>query len=363
MIWLFLLLINLHFKKIMTTYLNASVSSISVLDLKSLYENLDNYIKFDLTQDKFAFFEKFNSGSNFREGWKKGLEFLIKRQKDLHQEFLENEKAGYGYGTSYNVCKSYWDENFLAYETTRGTVIILGFEDTNKYYVLLPKNRMGGTHHKHLILALAGMTADIWEKETIEGDYTERIVKLRAKNNSIIFLKTFYIPIKDQNGNITKITAVSDDITTQKEQEKLIQKNITDLEVHQEELEKREKFLESLLSILDEVPALVGRATLGGKLEIVYVNEYGEELIGYDANYIKKNGFSGFIHREDLPKLAQITKEKLAKGDNYSASFRVVTKDKKVKTVWEYAQKVDFNGQECIDFFIIDPSIISKNDI
>ena len=202
----------------------------------------------------------------------------------------------------------------------------------------------------------------LW-KETIEGDYTERIVKLRAKNNSIIFVKTFYIPIKDQNGNITKITAVSDDITTQKEQEKLIQKNITDLEVHQEELEKREKFLESLLSILDEVPALVGRATLGGKLEIVYVNEYGEELIGYDANYIKKNGFSGFIHREDLPKLAQITKEKLAKGDNYSASFRVVTKDKKVKTVWEYAQKVDFNGQECIDFFIIDPSIISKNDI
>jgi len=174
MIWLFLLLINLHFKKIMTTYLNASVSSISVLDLKSLYENLDNYIKFDLTQDKFAFFEKFNSGSNFREGWKKGLEFLIKRQKDLHQEFLENEKAGYGYGTSYNVCKSYWDENFLAYETTRGTVIILGFEDTNKYYVLLPKNRMGGTHHKHLILALAGMTADIWEKETIEGDFLSK---------------------------------------------------------------------------------------------------------------------------------------------------------------------------------------------
>ncbi len=202
----------------------------------------------------------------------------------------------------------------------------------------------------------------LW-KETLEGDYTERIVKLKAKNDSIIFLKTFYIPIKDQNGNVTKITAVSDDITTQKEQEKLIQENITDLETHQNELEKREKFLESLLSILDKVPALVGRSTLGKSLEILYVNEYGEELIGYDADFIKKNGFNGFIHKEDLPKLAKITKEKLKKGNNYSASFRVVTKDKKVKTVWEYAQKVDFNGQECIDFFIIDPTIISQSDL
>ncbi|WP_338791690.1 PAS domain S-box protein [Bernardetia sp. MNP-M8] len=202
----------------------------------------------------------------------------------------------------------------------------------------------------------------LW-KETVEGEYTERIVKLKAKNKSIIFLKTFYIPIKDQDGNVTKITAVSDDITTQKEQEKLIQQNINDLKNHQDQLEKREKFLESLLSILDEVPALVGRATLGGKLEIVYVNEYGEDLIGYDANFIKKNGFGGFIHKDDLPKLAQVTKEKLATGNNYSATFRVVTKSKKIKTVWEYAQKVDFNGQECIDFFIIDPSIISKNDM
>lgn len=202
----------------------------------------------------------------------------------------------------------------------------------------------------------------LW-KETSEGDYTERIVKLKAKNNSIIFLKTFYIPIKDQNGNLIKITSVSGDITTQKEQEKLIQKNITDLENHQSQLQKREKFLESLLSILDQVPALVGRATLGKKLEIVYVNQYGEDLIGYDANYIKKNGFAGFIHKDDIPKLAQITKDKLANGNSYSASFRVVTKDKKIKTVWEYAQKVDFNGQECIDFFIIDPSIISKNDL
>ncbi|WP_338764632.1 PAS domain S-box protein [Bernardetia sp. ABR2-2B] len=202
----------------------------------------------------------------------------------------------------------------------------------------------------------------LW-KETIDGDYTERIVKLKAKDKSIIFLKTFYIPIKDQNGNVIKITAVSDDITTQKKQEKLIQKNISDLEDHQDQLEKREKFLESLLSILDEIPALVGRATLGKSLEILYVNEYGEELIGYDANFIKKNGFGGFIHKEDIPKLAQITKEKLAKSDSYSASFRVVTKSKKIKTVWEYAQKIDFNGQECIDFFIIDPSIISKNDL
>lgn len=202
----------------------------------------------------------------------------------------------------------------------------------------------------------------LW-KETIEGDYTERIIKFKAKNNSIIFLKTFYIPIKDQNGNVNKITAVSDDITTQKEQEQLIQRNIQDLEAHQSQLEKREKFLESLLSILDQVPALVGRSTLGKSLEIIYINEYGEELIGYDANYIKENGFGGFIHKEDLPKLAQITKDKLAKGDNYSASFRVVTKDNKIKIVWEYAHKVDFNGQECIDFFIIDPSIISQNDI
>jgi len=202
----------------------------------------------------------------------------------------------------------------------------------------------------------------LW-KETVEGDYTERIIKLKAKNKSIIFLKTFYIPIKDQNGNVTKITAVSDDITTQKEQEKLIQKSISDLEDHQDQLERREKFLESLLSILDQVPALVGRATLGKKFEIIYVNEYGEEFIGYDANFIKKNGFASFIHKEDLPKLAQITKEKLAKSDSYSASFRVVTKDKKVKTVWEYAQKVNFNGQECIDFFIIDPTIINKNDL
>lgn len=203
---------------------------------------------------------------------------------------------------------------------------------------------------------------NLW-KEIVEGDYTERIVQLKAKNKSLIFLKTFYIPIKDQEGNVIKITAVSDDITTQKEQEKLIQKNISDLENHQDQLEKREKFLESLLSILDEIPALIGRATLGKKLEILYVNEYGEELIGYDADYIKKNGFGGFIHKEDIPKLTKITKEKLAKANHYSASFRVVTKDKKVKTVWEYAQKVDFNGQECIDFFIIDPSIISKNDI
>ncbi|WP_291725340.1 PAS domain S-box protein [Bernardetia sp.] len=202
----------------------------------------------------------------------------------------------------------------------------------------------------------------LW-KETIEGDYTERIVKVKAADGSIIFLKTFYIPIHDQNNEVTKITAVSDDITTQKQQEKLIQKNIDELEKNQVELEQREKFLESLLSILDEIPALVGRATLGKKLDIVYVNEFGEELIGYDANFIKKNGFGGFIHKEDIPKLAQVTKEKLAKSDSYSASFRVVTKDKKIKTVWEYAQKVDFNGKECIDFFIIDPSIISQNDL
>ena len=202
----------------------------------------------------------------------------------------------------------------------------------------------------------------LW-KETVEGDYTERIVKLKSADDSVIFLKTFYIPIKDQNGKVIKITAVSDDITTQKKQEKLIQENITELERHQKELEQREKFLESLLSILDEIPALVGRATLGKKLDIVYVNEFGEELIGYDANFIKKNGFGGFIHKDDLPKLAKVTKEKLAKSDSYSASFRVVTKDKKVKTVWEYAQKIDFNGKECIDFFIIDPSIISQNDL
>jgi methyl-accepting chemotaxis protein len=203
---------------------------------------------------------------------------------------------------------------------------------------------------------------NLW-KETLEGDYTERIVELKAKDKSIIFLKTFYIPIKDQDGNVTKITAVSDNITTQKEQERLIEKNIYDLEKHQDELERREKFLKSLLSILDEIPALIGRATLGKKLEILYINEYGEELIGYNADYIKKNGFGGFVHKEDIPKLAQITKEKLAKGDNYSASFRIVTKDKKIKTVWEYAQKITFNGQECIDFFIIDPSIISQNDL
>ena len=218
---------------------------------------------------------------------------------------------------------------------------------------------IGNSHADYEELGRNETFEHLW-KETTKGDYTERILKLKSKKGSTIFLKTFYIPIKDQNGEVVKITAVSDNITTQREQEKLIQKNISDLETHQAELEKREKFLKSLLSILDEIPALVGRATLGKKLEIIYVNEYGEELIGYDANFIKKNGFGGFIHKDDLPKLAQLTKEKLAKGDNYSASFRVITKDKKVKTVWEYAQKVNFNGQECIDFFIIDPTIISE---
>jgi|GEM_PF-6804723 len=145
---------------------------------------LKDYLEFSLTKDQFSFFEEFCSNSQIRKGWEEGIQWLIQRQERLYQEFSENLEDFGHFGSVYPVCRSYWDRNTLIYETTRGTILIVfksilmdlyTGETENEvdlnYIVLLPKLRLSGNHHRHLILALAGMTPEIWKQETVEGDF------------------------------------------------------------------------------------------------------------------------------------------------------------------------------------------------
>jgi len=128
-----------------------------------------------------------------------------------------------------------------------------------------------------------------WESVNT-GNVFKGIVKRRTKTGAIIWLLMSYTPIMDKTGTLAKILFLANDITSQKESEKLLQENAAKQDLNQKELQKQFDKLKALHSELEthrhEVEALIN--VLNRNSALIYINQNGEIT---NCNHIAENEF------------------------------------------------------------------------
>jgi len=110
------------------------------------------YHHFYVTPEQYQTIEPLISGSSTSGSRADAIKFFTDRDDRLFAEASANDGE-----LAYGCCASYVDEDLLMYETTSGTVLTRDLYDD--HIISLPIGRLGGFHHRIILLVLAGLNA------------------------------------------------------------------------------------------------------------------------------------------------------------------------------------------------------------
>ena len=118
----------------------------------------EDYIHAELSADQFEIFERFCSGSHLSGGFEAATAWAQNHLAFLDSEAQEYEAEGYGYDLPLGYCRFAAVSDFVMYETTRGTLLVVAKDGS--HYVKIPTSRCGGYHHSILVNLRDGWTEE-----------------------------------------------------------------------------------------------------------------------------------------------------------------------------------------------------------
>lgn len=140
------------------------------------------------------------------------------------------------------------------------------------------------------------------------------------------FLNLIYQPYREQDGTITGVMVLCQDVTEQVNARRQLEKS-----------EERFRFM------LNAIPQQVWTATANGTLN--YVNQIVANDLGHERSAVIEQGWQTFIHPEDLSKYQKAWAASLKNGRAYQTEFRMRMKDGSYR--WHLSNAVPYadNGQ------------------
>ncbi|WP_027002722.1 PAS domain S-box protein [Hugenholtzia roseola] len=247
------------------------------------------------------------------------------------------------------------------------------------------KELVGADHH--IITPPHIMESPLYKegwRRLSEGDSVEGEFQRVAKDGTKKYLKGSYTSVLDEEGKVIKVILLCYDVTPMIEQAKdmeefvsqmqaqeeemrvsmeMLQQMQEDSEVKAQELEKSTDKMLSLMHLLDTSPAIIARCYNDESYTMFHVNQRAEEILGYSKAEIEARGFADFMHPEDIPLVNEAVADKLAIGEPYYISYRLLPKNGQPKWVWEHGRSITYEGKSFIDFFIFDISYLERDEV
>lgn len=158
-------------------------------------------------------------------------------------------------------------------------------------------------------------------------------------------LETIKTPLIDDEGNLVGVLGVGRNITQRKKME--------------QELDKKTKELESILS---NIQGITFRCKMDRNWSMIYMSSYAKKLTGYPASDFINNSklsYDSIIYYEDRQLVADSVYYAVRKKEPWDIEYRIVNKDQNILWVHEKGSAV-FDGNGNIDF--LDGFIININD-
>ncbi|WP_422359031.1 ATP-binding protein [Reichenbachiella sp.] len=117
---------------------------------------------------------------------------------------------------------------------------------------------------------------------------------------------------------------------------------------------------ERYLSLIDNVPGVIFRCKNDENWSMEFISSYVKSITGYEpVDFLDhKNGihFNDIIHESDQLMAKEDVETQLIKGSHYRTTYRILTKSKEVKWLWEQGVQIIDNGEEYLEGCIVDIS-------
>ncbi len=149
-------------------------------------------------------------------------------------------------------------------------------------------------------------------------------------------------PIKNETGNTTHIIEQLKDISKQRQiEQKLIDNR---LKINQ---------------LIENIPGIVYQCKNDINWTMLFMSHETQRLTGYcpeDFIQNKNLTYEKIIHPNDKVRVRNTIKQSILKNKSFIVEYRIVTKQKEIKYVWEKGKLITLNQDTCIDGIILDIS-------
>lgn len=222
-------------------------------------------------------------------------------------------------------------------------------------------------HNQHLILKAFGDIKDRLDQgEVVSLKYSNASKKVKSHFNKTGGKSVLLVPIIINSG-LWGILAMADQEverdwpdtvkSTLSTLAKLIGSKVEEFANRTElksEIDKTSKALrdqnERYLSLLDNVPGIIFRCKNDKHWSMEFINSFVKTITGYDPLEFldHKNGihFNDIIHKSDKLEVREDVAAQLEQGDHYRTTYRILTKDKEVKWLWEQGVRISEGGDD-----------------
>ncbi len=147
--------------------------------------------------------------------------------------------------------------------------------------------------------------AKLW-KEVASGALKQVQVKRKTATGQDIWLLNQYTPIRDEQGNITKILYLAVDVTEQVEAEQKAKHALEEAQRAQKELQEKEAELRSILEGIDRA---ILRAEYTPEGILTFANELHRNTFGYNYEEVLGKSIFIFIPEEEKEEFAKLWQE------------------------------------------------------
>lgn len=166
------------------------------------------------------------------------------------------------------------------------------------------------------------------------SDYRfQTLIKEREKNNKAMGELTLFrsdgIPLQ------VEISTAQFYNKDKKLRSSMIIRDLTDRKRMEEVLNSRER---ELATLMGNLPGMAYRCKNDEQWTMLFLNDNCEPLTGYrkeDVLYNEKISYNEIIHPEDREFVREQVENAIGSGDHYEMEYRIMTKQGKVKWVWE----------------------------
>ncbi len=142
-----------------------------------------------------------------------------------------------------------------------------------------------------------------------------------TKDGRVIDCNWYNSVMKDDEGKVTSIMSLVEDITAAKKAELEVVRN-----------EKR------LSHLISNLPGIVYRCRNDENWTMHYISESCNDLLGFTSDELVNNklvSFNSIIHEDDRVRVRQEAQQALKKNKRYELNYRIVTKSGEICWVWE----------------------------
>jgi len=131
-------------------------------------------------------------------------------------------------------------------------------------------------------------------------------------------------------------------------------RDVTERHNMQKRIEESERRMKTLLGNL---PGMAYRCKKAENCTMQFLNDGCMELTGYKPNELinnKNNSYGEIIHPEDKIRVRETVQKALKRNNSFELEYRIITKQNKVKWVWERGRNVGNGDQSIVEGFISD---------